>query len=84
MGIHNKMNSILSKQVGTFVFLLKNNEIGTYTNFKDVPKSSEIKEIIKFLPEIPPAPHSIQQHEEIHLWQKTFERLMGEIYASRN
>jgi hypothetical protein len=76
--------NILSKRKGSFVFLLNNYEVKEYTDFNEVPDPLEIMEIISFLPEIPPPPHTVQQHEEIHLWQLTFKKLLEEVYATRN
>jgi hypothetical protein len=59
-------------------------KVVTFDNFNNIPDVSEIKEIIAFLPEIPPPPHSVQQHEEIHLWNKKFQELLKEIYATSN
>lgn len=78
------MLNILSKRKGSFVFLLNNYEVKEYTDFNEVPDPLEIMEIISFLPEIPPPPHTVQQHEEIHLWQLTFKKLLEEVYATRN
>ena len=76
--------NILQKKKGEFTFLTNSMEVVTFDNFDDIPDVSEIKEIIAFVPEIPPPPHSIQQHEEIHLWNNKFQELLKEIYASSN
>ena len=76
--------NILQKKKGKFTFLTNNMEVVTFDNFNDIPDVSEIQEIITFLPEIPPPPHSVQQHEEIHLWNEKFQELLKEIYATSN
>ena len=76
--------NILQKKKGEFTFLTNNMKVVTFDNFNDIPDVSEIKEIVAFLPEIPPPPHSVQQHEEIHLWNKKFQELLKEIYATGN
>jgi len=76
--------NILQKKRGEFTFLTNDMEVVTFDNFNDIPDASEIKEIITFLPEIPPPPHSVQQHEEIHLWNEKFQELLKEIYATSN
>ena len=43
--------------------IMKNNELFTYTNFEDIP--SDFDHMIEFLPEIPPEPHTEEQHREI-------------------
>ena len=46
----------------------------TYTNYDDIPL--DLDHVIKFLPEIPPGPHTHEQHEEIHAWEEKFKRVM--------
>lgn len=46
----------------------------TYNKFEDIPE--KIDNIIKFLPEIPPPPHTNEQHEEIEEWQNKFKKLL--------
>ncbi len=69
---------------GKFEFLDKYYKYHTFNNFRDIPEDLEILEIICFLPNIPPPPHTVQQHEEIHMWDITFKELMEKTYASRN
>ena len=76
-----RMN-ILQKKKGEFTFLTNDMEVKTFDNLDDIPDASEIKEIIAFLPEAPPPPHTVQQHEEIHQWMNKFQELLKEIYAS--
>ena len=49
-------------------------ELQTFTRYEDIP--AEFDHLIEFLPEIPPPPHTDQQHEEIEAWQPRFEQLM--------
>ena len=69
---------------GEFTFLDKYYETHTFSDFRDIPEDFEILEIICFLPNIPPPPHTVQQHEDIHMWDLTFNTLMEDTYASRN
>jgi hypothetical protein len=57
-----------------------NGTIQTYTKFEDVPDC--IDHVIAFLPEIPPEPHTQEQHDEIDSWQDKFQELMRREYAS--
>ena len=78
------MISILVKTTGRFKFLDENYNLREYTDYREVPEHLTIKEVVCFLPDIPPPPHSVQDHEVIHMWEKEFERLMEITYASRN
>lgn len=52
----------------------------TYTSFEDIP--NDIEHVIEFAPEIPPPPHTEQEHAEIESWQGKFNALMEREYAS--
>jgi len=67
---------ILTKTDGEFVFLDEDYNQVEFTDFRSIPKNFKFKHVIKFLPNIPPPPHTVQQHEEIHLWNKRFEEMM--------
>lgn len=73
--------NILCRTTGHFVFLDKNYDTVEYFDYKDIPESPDFMHIIKFLPEIPPGPHSVQEHEMIHMWNATFQKLMEKIYV---
>lgn len=61
--------------------VMKNNELFTYTNFEDIP--SDFDHMIEFLPEIPPEPHTEEQHQEIQQWNGKLQQLM-EIERARS
>jgi len=64
--------------------IMRNGVLETYTNYEDIPKDFE--HVIKFLVDIPPGPHTEEQHEEIETWNGKLQALM-EIErqnASRN
>lgn len=66
-------------------FVIKRNGIlETYTKFEDIPLDFE--HVIKFMPEIPPEPHTEEEHEEIEEWNDRFQMLMQRERenASRN
>lgn len=60
--------------------IMRNEQLSEYTEYEQIP--SEFDHVIEFAPEIPPGPHTDQQHEEIDQWQARFERLMEIEYAS--
>ena len=65
-----------------FVFLVEGKEV-TVNAWEDVPEKFD--HVIKFLPVIPPEPHTPEQHEEIGLWNARLQQLMEiERHASSN
>ena len=56
-----------------FVFKVGNDLI-TVHNWEDIPE--DFDHVIKFLPSIPPEPHTEDQHEEIGLWNARLQQLM--------
>ena len=56
-----------------FVIML-NDELVEYDRYENIP--DKFDHVIEFLPEIPPGPHTPEQHEEIDLWHDKFLRLM--------
>jgi hypothetical protein len=57
-------------------------ELLTFDRFEDIP--DHIDRIIEFLPEVPPAPHSHEQHLEIEAWQGKLMELLRRENASRS
>ena len=48
-------------------FVIKDKgQLITYTEYEAIP--NEFDHVIKFLPEVPPEPHTEEQHEEIEQW----------------
>lgn len=62
--------------------LLVNGELKTYHNYEDIPE--EFDNVIKFLPEMPPAPHTHDEHEEMSLWNERLQKLMEKERARSN
>ena len=62
-----------------FVIML-DDQLSEYTEYEQIP--DDFDHVIEFAPEIPPGPHTDQQHEEIDQWAVKFERLMEIEYAS--
>ena len=70
---------ILTDTSGEFVFVVLNDdkyEQVTFYDLKDIPEDFEYLHVIKFLGNIPPPPHTLQQHEQIALLEKEFKRFM--------
>ena len=77
--------NILLDAPGSFKFLTNKYEYVEYNNFWDIPEDlSDMKELICFLPDIPPPPHTIQQHEMIGKWNEELQKIMRKIYATSN
>lgn len=64
-----------------FVFLI-NGEKVTVNQWEDVP--TVFDHVIKFLPEIPPEPHTEEQHEEIEKWPSRLQQLMEKENAGNH
>lgn len=45
-----------------------------FQRYEDIPEKFD--HVIEFCPEIPPGPHTQDQHDEIDSWVPKFERLM--------
>ena len=54
----------------------------TYNKYEDITETFE--HVIKFLPDIPPEPHTEKEHEEIQEWNNKFQELMEKERASSN
>ena len=54
--------------------IMQGDELVEYDQYEDIP--DDFDHVIEFLPEIPPEPHTHEQHEEIDLWHDKFLRLM--------
>jgi hypothetical protein len=64
-----------------FVVLI-DGQLKTYENYADIPETFD--NLIKFLPEVPPPPHTEEQHEEMETWNEKLLILMERESASRN
>jgi hypothetical protein len=59
---------------------MRRDEIEVYDCYDDIP--DDLDHVIEFLPEIPPEPHTQQQHKEIAAWLGLFNKLMEKAYAT--
>jgi len=64
-----------------FVFLV-DGKLVTVHSWEDVPERFD--NVIKFLPSIPPEPHTEEQHEEIESWNSKLQELIEREHASSN
>lgn len=60
---------------------MRGNTLAEYDRYENIP--DDFDHVIEFLPEIPPEPHTPEQHEEIDSWNDKFLRLM-EIEHARS
>ena len=64
-----------------FVFQIDGREV-TITKWDDVPE--EFDHLIKFIPDIPPEPHTEEDHEEMAQWNTRLQELMEKERARSN
>lgn len=70
---------ILQDTSGEYVFVVLNDdkyEQVTFYDLKDIPDDFDYMHVIKFVGNIPPSPHTLQQHEQIALLQREFKRYL--------
>ena len=61
--------------------IIRGNVLAEYNLYENIP--DDFDHVIEFLPEIPPGPHTQEQHEEIDSWNDKFLRLMEIEHARR-
>jgi hypothetical protein len=54
--------------------IMRGNALAEFDRYEDIP--DDFDHVIEFLPEIPPGPHTDEQHEEIDSWHDKFLRLV--------
>ena len=64
-----------------FQFIV-NGKLNKYTRLEDIPE--EFEHVIKFVFDIPPEPHTQEEHDEIHKMEKRFYQLMEKENARSN
>jgi len=62
-----------------FVIMI-NGVLHTFQDFAAIP--ADIDHVIEFIPQIPPEPHTEEQHLEINSWSAQFQSLLEREYAS--
>lgn len=77
--------NILTDTSGEWHFLDKDYNDVFFTDWNDIPEDFEFSHVIKFQPNIPPAPHTPEQHLEVEEWNGRLNKLMEqERNASSN
>lgn len=56
-----------------FVIMISG-QLHLFERYEDIPP--QFDHVIEFVPEIPPGPHTAEQHAEIEAWVPRFEKLM--------
>jgi len=64
-----------------FQFII-NGELVLYDKYEDIPEDFE--HVIRFIPDIPPEPHTEDEHAEIALWNIRLQELMEKERARSN
>lgn len=71
--------SILHDTTGDFRFIVREDnkykEV-RFTDLSDIPEDFDYMHMIKFVGNVPPAPHTIEEHEQIALFQREFDRYL--------
>ena len=64
-----------------FQFII-NGELVLYDKYEDIPEDFE--HVIRFIPDVPPEPHTEEDHEEMTLWNTRLQKLMEKDRARSN
>jgi len=64
-----------------FQFLI-DGKLVTYDRYEDIPETFD--HVIKFIPDIPPEPHTEDEHAEMALWNIRLQELMEKERARSN
>jgi len=64
-----------------FQFII-NGELVLYDKYEDIPEDFE--HVIRFIPDIPPEPHTEDEHAEMALWNIRLQELMEKERARSN
>ena len=62
--------------------LIINGELALYDKYEDIPEDFE--HVIRFIPDVPPEPHTEEDHEEMALWNTRLQKLMEKERARSN
>ena len=64
-----------------FQFII-NGELVLYDKYEDIQEDFE--HVIRFIPDVPPEPHTEEDHEEMALWNTRLQKLMEKERARSN
>ena len=62
--------------------MIVDGELVLYNKYEDIPE--EFDHVIRFIPDIPPEPHTEDDHDEMALWNTRLQELMEKERARRN
>ena len=68
--------------MGHRFLIIRNDVIEEYDQYESIP--DDLDHVVEFLPEIPPGPHTHQQHTEIDSWPDRLLQLMEKAYGKTN
>lgn len=54
--------------------IMINGHVQSFNRYEEIP--DQFDHVIAFIPEVPPPPHSDQDHNDIESWAGKFERLL--------
>ena len=64
-----------------FQFIV-NGELVTYDSWENIPE--EFEHVIKFIPDVPPDPHTEDEHAEMEIWNTRLQHLLEKDRARSN
>jgi|TARA_B100001769_G_C21631279_1_gene352946 hypothetical protein len=64
-----------------FQFIV-NGELVTYDSWENIPE--EFEHVIKFIPDVPPDPHTEDEHAEMEIWNTRLQQLLEKERARSN
>lgn len=67
-----------------FQFLLHDGSFVTYDDWENVPEDLEFRNVIKFIPDYPEAPHTEDEHAVMAVWNDRLQELLERERASSN
>ena len=62
--------------------MIVDGELVLYNKYEDIPE--EFDHVIRFIPDIPPEPHTEDDHDEMALWNTRLQELMEKERARSN
>ena len=68
--------NILARTTGEYIFILKDDTTVKFTDYKDIPEDLDFLHVLKFVPDIPPEPHTPEDHAVIHEWNERLNIFM--------
>ena len=64
-----------------FQFIV-NGELVPYDSWENIPE--EFEHVIKFIPDVPPDPHTEDEHAEMEIWNTRLQQLLEKERARSN